>query len=84
MWSLQTPWERSKDSLWECLGIYYLWTFWWLFWDITYRWNQKNNTKEPIYKTETDSDVETKLTLTKGEREGEMRRMDLKDTNYIM
>ena len=47
-------------------------------------WNQKNNTKEPIYKTETDSDVETKLTLTKGEQEGEMRRMDLKDTNYIM
>ena len=34
--------------------------------DITYIWNQKNNTDELIYETETDSDVENKITVTKG------------------
>ena len=33
-------------------------------------WNLKNNTNEFIYKTETDSDIENKLMVTKGERAG--------------
>ena len=32
-------------------------------------WNLKYNTNESIYKTETDSDKENKLLVTKGERE---------------
>ena len=35
--------------------------------DITYMWNLKNDTNELIYKTERDSDIENKLTVTKGE-----------------
>ena len=30
-------------------------------------WNLKNDTNELIYKTERDSDIENKLTVTKGE-----------------
>ena len=36
--------------------------------DITYLWNLKNDTSELIFKTETDSGIENKLTVTKGER----------------
>ena len=32
-------------------------------------WTLKNNTNESIYKTETDSDIENKHMVTKGERE---------------
>ena len=32
-------------------------------------WNLKYNTNESIYKTETDSDIENKLLVTKGERD---------------
>ena len=32
--------------------------------------NLKNGTNELIYKTETDSDIDNKLMVTKGEREG--------------
>ena len=32
--------------------------------------NLKNNTDECIYKTETDSQTENKLKVTKGERDG--------------
>ena len=35
--------------------------------DITYMWNLKYDTNELTYKTETDSDIENKLTATKGE-----------------
>ena len=38
--------------------------------NIIYMWNQKNDTNELIYKTETDSDIENKLMVTKGERVG--------------
>ena len=38
--------------------------------DITYMWNLKYDTNELIDKTETDSDVEKKLMITKGERGG--------------
>ena len=31
-------------------------------------WNLKHDTNELIYKTETDSDIENKLMVTKGER----------------
>ena len=37
--------------------------------DIAYMWNLKNDTNELIYKTETD--LENKLMVTKGERLGE-------------
>ena len=35
---------------------------------IPYLWNPENDTDELIYKTEKDSDIENKLTVTKGER----------------
>ena len=38
--------------------------------DITYRWNLKNNTNELIYKTKIDSQIENKLMVPKGERKG--------------
>ena len=38
--------------------------------NITYMWNLKNSTNESIYKTETDSDIENKLTVTKGKEGG--------------
>ena len=42
--------------------------------NIIYMWNQKNDTNELIYKTETDSDIENKLMVTKGERGGQSVR----------
>ena len=36
---------------------------------IAYMWTLKNNTNESTYKTETDSQTENKLTVTKEERE---------------
>ena len=40
-----------------------------ILYDITYVWNpKKNNRNESIYKTETD--IENKLMVTKGEKEG--------------
>ena len=49
-------------------------------------WNLKNNTKESVYKTETDlTDIENKLMVTKVEREGrrgQIRGVGLRDTNY--
>lgn len=32
----------------------------------TYMWNLKNNTNDPIYKTEADSDIKNKPRVTKG------------------
>ena len=42
---------------------------------VTYMYNLKNNTSKSIYETETD--IENKLMVTKGEKEGEgqMRSM---------
>ena len=37
---------------------------------ITYMWNLKNITNESKYKAETDSDIENKLMVNKGERRG--------------
>ena len=34
---------------------------------ITYMWNLKYGTSEPTYKTETDSDMENRLVIAKGE-----------------
>ena len=53
--------------------------------DIAYTWNLKYGTNEPIYKTETDSDIENRLVVVKvGGRGG--RGMDgefgLVDANY--
>ena len=42
--------------------------------DITYMWNLKYGTNEPIYETETDStDIENTLVITKGEGERDGR-----------
>ena len=35
--------------------------------DITYMWNLKYDTNEPIYEAETDSQTENRLVITKGE-----------------
>ena len=35
---------------------------------VTYMWNLKYDTNQLIYKTETDSDIENKRMVTKGER----------------
>ena len=35
--------------------------------DIIYMWNLKYGTDEPIYRTETDSDIENRLVIAKGE-----------------
>ena len=35
---------------------------------VTYMWNLKYDTNQLIYKTETDSDIENKCMVTKGER----------------
>ena len=40
--------------------------------DITYMWNLNNITNKLIYKTETDSDIENKIIVIKGERVGEI------------
>ena len=46
---------------------------------IVYMWNIKNNTNESIYKTETDSDIENKLMVNKGEREGRRDKLGIWD-----
>ena len=47
-------------------------------------WNLRNSANELIYKTETDSHIENKLMVTKGERgvEGYVRNLGLTDTHY--
>ena len=52
--------------------------------DITSMWNLRNSANELIYKTETDSHIENKLMVTKGERgvEGYVRNLGLTDTHY--
>ena len=40
--------------------------------DITYMWNLKYGTNDPIYKTETDSDIENRLVVVKGEGMGQI------------
>ena len=45
---------------------------------ITYMWNVKNNTNESIYKTETDSDKQNKLLITKG-RGGGVDKLGVSD-----
>ena len=45
--------------------------------DITYRWNLKNDINEPIYKTETDSQMERiNLRLPKGKGGGGLSEED--------
>ena len=41
-----------------------------ILYDITYMWNLKNNTNGSTYKIERLTDMENKLIVTKGEREG--------------
>ena len=37
---------------------------------ISHMWNLKNNTNESIYKTDADSDIESKFMATKGKKKG--------------
>ena len=37
---------------------------------ISHMWILKNNTNEPIYKTDTNSDIESKFMATKGKKKG--------------
>lgn len=52
--------------------------------NITYMWNLKYDTNEPIYKTVTDSQTENKAAVAKGEGGGERwtGRLGLVDANY--
>ena len=45
-------------------------------------WNLKYDTKEPTYKTKTDSDIETRLVAAKGEWEGRSGSLGLADASY--
>ena len=38
-----------------------------ILYDVTYMWNLKYNANELIYETETDSDIEKRLVVAKGE-----------------
>ena len=53
--------------------------------DITYMWNLKYDTNEPIYKTETDSQTENRLVVAKREGGGGMDwDLGLADANYYI
>ena len=49
-------------------------------------WNLKYGTDEPIYRTETDSDIENRLVIAKGEgeRREEMGSLRLVDATFRM
>ena len=49
-------------------------------------WNLKYDTNEPIYKTETDSDIENRLVVAKGKGVGEgwSGSLGLADANYYI
>ena len=49
-------------------------------------WNLQYDTDEPVYKTETDSDIENKLVVAKGRGEGEgwSGSLGLVDANYYI
>ena len=42
-------------------------------------WSLKYDTNELIYRRETDTDIENKLRVTKGEREGERNKLRVWD-----
>ena len=46
---------------------------------ISYMWNLKNNTNEFIYKTETLTDIENKLLVTKRERQSGRDKLGVRD-----
>ena len=52
--------------------------------DITFMWNQKYDTNEFIYKTETDSQTENRLLVVKGDGKGWWLSWELEDTNYFI
>ena len=49
-------------------------------------WNLKYGTNEPTYRTDTDSDMEKRLVVAKGEGEGVkwMGSLGLADANYYI
>ena len=55
-----------------------------ILYDITYMWNLKHGTDEPIYRTETDSDMESRLVVAKGKgmRQEWIQSLGLTDANY--
>ena len=50
--------------------------------DITYMWNLKQDLREDTYETETDSDIENKLMVAKGE--GRIGSSGLADANQYI
>ena len=54
--------------------------------DISYMWNLKYDTNEPIYKTNRLTDIENRLVAAKGGGVGEGRigRLGLADVNYYI
>ena len=56
-----------------------------ILYDITYMWNLKYDTNEPIYKTETESQTQRRDSwLLKGREEGQTGSLGLVDANYRM
>ena len=54
--------------------------------DVTYTWNLKYDTNEPIYEIETDSRIEDRLTVAKGEWDegGKDWEFVISDVNYYI
>ena len=50
-----------------------------ILYDITYMWNLKNNTNEYIQIRNRLTDIENKLTVTKGEKEVERNKLGIWD-----
>ena len=57
-----------------------------ILYDITYMWNLKYGTNEPVYKTETDTDIKNRLMVAKGEGKGVgwTGSLGLVDANYCI
>ena len=47
-------------------------------------WNLKYGANEPIYKTESDSEIKNRLVVAKGEGEGVGWSLGLVDANYYI
>ena len=56
----------------------------WILYDIPCLWNLKYDSNELTYKTETDSDIENRLVITKGAGDGEgwSGRLGLADVSF--
>ena len=53
-----------------------------MLYDIAYMWTLKCYTREPIYKTETDSDIYNRLVAATDQGKGGTGSLGLADANY--